>query len=234
MRCPEPEEWMGFLEAPDAAGRSGDLERHLAACCSCASAVEAARASLLALRRLGPASRALCPPAEELLDRRSARVGLHLALCPLCRDDLEDLEALQTAPDLELVVGLLRGALTVISQTISPVAEPLPAPATRGIAGPGAFRLARDSSLGCLTVEVAPGDRDRVSLSIALDPAPAGPAQVDLLRADRWLESRPLDRSGRLGFLDLEPGAYRIEIRTGGEPAVRLVVEVRPEPRPDR
>ncbi|HZV03432.1 MAG TPA: hypothetical protein VFF73_42400 [Planctomycetota bacterium] len=193
---------------------------HVAACSECRARVEALGRLTGLLEKFAPASRNLCPPRAELA-AGGRLVAAHVALCPLCRDDLADLAALETPSRLVLAVRLVRGMIEVVENALGELV-PGPAPVfARGGEGGHAVLVHRDLGAGAvLEVALAPG-REGTDVLVTLP----GRFRVELARNGRVLEGREA-HEGRVLLDGVSPGSYELSVIRSGEESVNLALEI--------
>lgn len=217
------------------------------------AASRAYREAARVLRGAAPAARRWCPPrgelvlaAAELGRERAGRRDAHVAACPLCRDDLRDLGALEAEPSPSLVARLratLRLVVDEAARAVRVIDASLPgapAPALAPVRGAGADPLAvvaapfGDGSLEVAWVAAGRGADLRTRATggapteyrVDLGPAPPDPDAPDA-EPEVW-ESRASDPAGAVALAGLEPGRYRLAVYAPSqrEPALEVVVDL--------
>jgi hypothetical protein len=197
---------------------------HVSACSACREQLALARRTAALLASYSPLSRNLCPPRAQLVERPNA-FAAHTALCPLCREDLQDLAALEAPPRPSLVVAWAKGALELLESTFQGrLASPAPALARGGEAQASVFLRQPLAPAGALEVALAPG-REGVDVLVRLEGATR--FRVELVRAGKVLEGREAEE-GRVLLDGVAPGAYELVLHRPGERAVDVRLEVRP------
>ncbi len=200
---------------------------HLGGCERCRGALRAYQQTAALLESYAPASRNLCPPRGETVPRA------HLDACPLCREDLADLAALDAPPRAVLAVRLARGLVELVENALGELL-PAPEPAlARGGAAGAAVAVRRDLGGGAtLEVSLAPG-REGVDVLVRVTGAPR--FRAELARAGRLVEGRESDErqrgavaeDGRVLFDGVAPGEYELVVHRKDAAPVEVVLGVR-------
>jgi hypothetical protein len=196
---------------------------HVKVCSECRAQVESARKLESLLASYAPASRNLCPP-RELLASRPREIEAHLEVCPLCREDLRDLTALETAPLPVLAVRFVQGLVELVENALGellPAAEPALA---RGGTTGTTVSVKRELGPGeTLEVTLAPG-REGVDVLVRLEGVPR--FRVALVRAGKVLEGRE-STDGRVLLDGVAPGDYDLVVHRSGQPQFELRLGVK-------
>jgi len=189
-----------------------------------------------ALTAFSPARRGFCPSREDLVAyfdaaltaEAMAAARAHLAVCPFCTADLEDLTALATPPLLEAVVQVVRGGLKLLSHSFDSHASLTPV-AARGSTS-AAVELTTPAEDGELHLRLHRNPVSAPDLRVQLAaPAARGRVRVSLYRSDALLESHLSDGDEVL-FAAVEPGDYRLTLApVDGDEVARVALRIEDE-----
>ncbi|MBI5831990.1 MAG: hypothetical protein HZB16_06725 [Armatimonadetes bacterium] len=195
-----------------------------------------ARGLEAALTVFSPARRGFCPSREDLVSyfdavltaEGMAATRAHLAVCPFCTADLEDLTALATPPLLEAVVQIVRGGLKLLSHSFEAHAALTPATA-RGAAS-AAVELTTAAEDGELHLRLHRNPAASPDLRVQLAAVTSqGRVRVSLYRSDALLESHLSDGDEVL-FAAVEPGDYRLTLApVDGDEVARVALRIEDE-----
>ena len=191
---------------------------HASGCADCRAKVDSYRRVAALIESYAPASRNLCPPRGEPVNRA------HLDACPLCREDLADLAALEAPPRVALAVRFARGLVELVENALG---ELLPAPEpvlARGGAASATVAVRRELEAGVtLEVALAPG---REGVDVLVRVTGAARFRAELARDGRLVEGRESDE-GRVLFDGVAPGEYELVVHRPGATPVEVVLGVR-------
>jgi hypothetical protein len=226
-----------------AEGTSQEAHDHVQGCGECRERVEAYRGAAAALACASPLSRQYCPPRETLYERASlaasdaTRLQRHLDACPLCRADVRDLTALETAPglvavvraELRLLAELGKGVLEVVESSLPSL--PTPALATARGDSEAAVGIQVEAPFGGGTLVLGWAASERgvdLRAEVRGEATPAfrlelGPAGTD---SEVW-ESRVAE-AGVVSLRGIAPGRYTVRVYgpRSSEPELALDVEL--------
>jgi hypothetical protein len=209
------------------------------------------------LANASPLTRAFCPSREDLVGTLSLadtkRREAHLLVCPLCREDLADLTALERVPELEPgLLGVLQArlvlalqwaedqaqrAVRVIESTLEQHPQPALAPA-RGEAAPATGVVVHvpcgdahlEVTVGWASLGPGAEARSGADLRAVAREGALRPYRLSLRdQADTLLESRSCDADGVVTLSGLEPGQYLLVVHAprSGDVEVEVSIDLR-------
>ncbi len=203
---------------------------HAASCPECRRALDAFRRTSALLASYAPASRNLCPPRSALfahatfkgLEKRA--LDEHLAVCPLCKDDLADLAVLEAEPRPALAVRFARGLVELVENALGELAPRAEPALARGGERAEALAVRRELEPGVtLEVALAPG-REGLDVLVCVKGAPR--FRVELAREGRLIEGRE-STDGRVLLDGVAPGEYELAVHRPQPPVVAVALSVR-------